>query len=148
MTEEGHSRVDIFQLLEAASEAKQRKNRQLILKSLDVKEFFEDGEINIDMKTCRGVECQLCIDACPTHALYWRSGEVVIEEDLCVYCSACVLSCIVDDCIHVRRKRPSGEVETFSTPRSILVLLQAKSSEKRIDRVTSVPGWMQETSFP
>ncbi len=39
MTGEDHSGVDIFQLLEAASEAKQRKNRQLILESLDVKEF-------------------------------------------------------------------------------------------------------------
>jgi len=148
MSGEDHSGVDIFQLLEAASEAKQRKNRQLILESLDVKEFFEDGEISIDKKTCRGVECKLCIDVCPTHALYWRSGELWVEEDLCVYCTACVLSCIVDDCIRVRRKRPSGEVEAFSSPRPILILLQAKSSQKKIDRVKSVPGWVQATSLP
>jgi Fe-S-cluster-containing hydrogenase component 2 len=148
MTGEDYSGVDIFQLLEAASEAKQRKNRQLILESLDVKEFFEDGEISIDKKTCRGVECKLCIDVCPTYALYWRSGEMGVEEDLCVYCTACVLSCIVDDCIRVQRKRPSGEVETFASPKPILILLQAKSSQKKIDRVNSVPGWMQETSLP
>lgn len=148
MTGEDHSGVDIFQLLEAASEAKQRKNRQLILESLDVKEFFEEGEISIDKKTCRGVECKICIDVCPTYALYWRSGEVGVEEDLCVYCTACVLSCIVDDCICVRRKRPSGEVEAFSSPKPIFIILQAKSSQKKIDRVKSVPRWIQETSLP
>jgi Fe-S-cluster-containing hydrogenase component 2 len=148
MTGEDHTGVDIFQLLEAASEAKQRKNRQLILESLDVKEFFEDGEISIDMKTCRGVECKLCIDACPTHALYWKSGEVGVEETLCVYCTACVLSCIVDDCIRIQRKRPSGEVEAFSFPKHVFILLQANSSQKRIDRTKSVPRWMQAISLP
>jgi ferredoxin len=148
MTEEDHSGVDIFQLLEAASEAKLRKNRQLILESLNVKDFFEDGEISIDKKTCRGVECKLCIDVCPTHALYWTSGEVGVEEDLCVYCAACVLSCIVDDCIRVQRKRPSGELEAFSFPKQVFILLQANNSQKRIERTKSVPRWMPETSLP
>lgn len=147
MSGEDHSGVDIFQLIEADSEAKQRKNRQRILESLDVKEFFEDGEISIDKKTCRGVECNLCIDVCPTHALYWVSGEMEVEDDLCVYCTAYVLRCIVDDCVSVQRKRPSGDVEEFSSPSPIFILLQENSSQKKIDRVTSVPVWMQETSL-
>jgi len=148
MPGEDHSGVDIFQLLEAASEAKQRKNRQRILESLDVKEFFEEGGISINKKTCRGVECKLCIDVCPTYALYWKSGEVGVEETLCVYCTACVLSCIVDDCIRVQRTRPSGEVEAFSSPKQIFILLQTNSSQKKIDRTKSVPGWMPATSYP
>jgi Fe-S-cluster-containing hydrogenase component 2 len=146
--EEDSSGVDIFHLLEVASEAKQRKNRQRILESLDVKDFFEEGEISIDKQTCRGVECKLCIDVCPTHALYWKSGVVGVEETLCVYCTACVLSCIVDDCIRVMRKRPSGAVEAFSSPRQIFILFKTNSSQKKIDRTKSVPGWMQATSFP
>lgn len=148
MSEEDHSGVDIFQLLEAASDDKQRKNRQRILESLDVKEFFEEGGIHIDKKTCRGVECKLCIDVCPTHALYWKSGEVGVEETLCVFCTACVLSCIVDDCIRIQRTRPSGEVEVFSSPKQIFILLQTNSSQKKIDRLKSVSRWMQATSLP
>ena len=148
MSGEDHSGVDIFQLLEAASESKQMKNRQRILKSLDVKEFFEEGAISIDKKTCRGMECKLCIDVCPTHALYWKSGDVGVEETLCVFCTACILSCIVDDCIRIQRTRPSGEVETFSSPKQVFILLQTNSSQKKIDRTKSVPRWTQATSFP
>ena len=148
MSGEDTSGVDIFQLLEAASESKQAKNRQRILESLDVKDFFEEGGISIDKKTCRGVECKLCIDVCPTHALYWKSGDVGVEETLCVFCTACVLSCIVDDCIRIQRTRPSGEVEVFSSPKQVFILLQTNSSQKKIDRTKSVPRWMQATTFP
>jgi len=148
MQGDGRSGLDIFQLLEAAAEAKQRTQRQRLLASLDVPEFFTRGEIHIDRTTCRGVECKLCIDVCPTHALYWASGEVGVEEALCVYCMACVLSCIVDDCIRVQRTRPSGEVEAFSSPRQVFMLLQATSSKKKIDRTKSVPGWMPTSAVP
>ena len=143
-----NSGVDIFQLLEAASEGKKRAERRQILESLNVKEFFEEGRISIDKRTCRGVECKLCIEACPTHALYWTSGEVGIEENLCVYCTACVLSCIVDDCIRIRRKRPSGEIEEFSSPRQVFLLLQEIGSGKKIERVKSVLRWAREIPFP
>jgi len=145
---EATSGVDIFQLLEAASEEKRRKERRQILESLGVKEFFEEGSISIDMKTCRGVECRLCIEACPTHALYWRSGTLEVGENLCVYCTACVLSCIVDDCIRVRRKRPTGEVEEFSNPRQVFLLLQRIGSGMKTERVRSVLEWAREIPFP
>ena len=127
--------IDIYQLLEKASEKRKREKREQLLKSIGVKEFFEEGNIQINTSICDGVECKLCIEACPTNALYWRSGEVGIVEELCVFCTACVLSCIVDDCIKVKRKRPNGGVEEFSTPEQALRLLDRMNSRKRCEMV-------------
>ena len=134
---EGSSDSDIFQLLLEASERKRREKRAQLLQPLGIKEFFEEGNINIDKRTCKGVECKLCIEACPTKALYWKSGEIGIVEELCVFCAACVFSCIVDNCIHVSRKRPNGEMERFSTPRDVLMLLNSIGSKKRLSRIES-----------
>jgi ferredoxin len=123
---------DIFRLLlESAERKKEEKVR--LLESLGVKEYFEEGSIGIDKKTCEGIECKLCIEACPTNALYWGYGEVKIAEELCVYCVACVLCCIVDDCIQVWRKRSNGKMEEFSTPAEASGLLNNINTEKRVD---------------
>jgi len=135
-----NSGVNIYKLLLEASEKKKKERKEKraeLLKSIEVKEYFEEGSIRIDMKTCKGLECNLCVEACPTKALYWKAGEIGIVEDLCVYCAACVFSCIVDDCIEVSRKRPNGEIEKFSTPRDVLTLLSNINSRKRFDRLKS-----------
>jgi hypothetical protein len=54
----------------------------------------------------------------------------------------------VDDCIRVQRTRPSGEVEAFSSPRQVFMLLQATNSKKKINRTKSVPGWMPASAVP
>ncbi|MEM2594310.1 MAG: 4Fe-4S binding protein, partial [Candidatus Bathyarchaeia archaeon] len=96
--------IDIFHML--SEESKKRKaRRKELLKTIGVKEYFSEGRIEIDNKICQGIECKLCIKACPTNALYWSYGRVNLVEDLCIYCAACVLSCIVDNCIKVMRKR-------------------------------------------
>ena len=104
---------------------------------LTIKEFFENGEIKIDYRTCQGLECELCIKACPTSALYWRDGKVGIVKDLCVYCGACVINCIVDDCITIERKRENGKVERFSTPRDVILLYRIRNAERRCVRTRS-----------
>jgi len=131
------SSADIFQLLLEASKKKRREKRAQLLQPLGIKEFFEEGSISINKRTCKGVECKLCIGACPTNALYWRSGEVGIVEELCVFCTACVSSCIVDNCIAVSRSRPNGETERFSTPKEVLTLLNATGSRKRVNIIKS-----------
>lgn len=142
--QENPSAVDIYQLLQQTSEKERKEKRAELLRSTGVKEYFEEGSISINKKTCRGVECKLCIEACPTHALYWRLGEVGIDEDLCVFCAACVLNCIVDDCILVRRKRFDGEVEEFSNPREVLMVLHKINAKERRGRVTSRLEWARE----
>jgi len=136
-----NSGANIYDLLLQASENKEKKKKERraeLLKSMGVKEYFEEGSVEIDMKTCRGLECNLCVEACPTNALYWKAGEIGIVEDLCVYCAACVFNCVVDNCIRVRRKRSKGEVEEFGTPRDVLRLLHNINSGKRCDRLKSI----------
>jgi len=127
--------VDIYGLLLEASLKQRRAKREQLLKSMGVKEFFEEGSIRIDMKTCKGVECKLCIKACPTNALYWKAGEIGVAEELCVYCMACVLNCMVDDCILVERKRQNGENEWFSKPSDVVALWERLNTKKRTEAV-------------
>ncbi|MEM1551968.1 MAG: hypothetical protein QXH03_04810 [Candidatus Bathyarchaeia archaeon] len=130
---------DIFSLLLETSEKEKRKRREELLAPLGVKEFFVGGSISIDKRTCKGVECKLCIKACPTNALFWKSsGEVGITEELCIYCGACVLNCIVDDCIKITRKRENGETERFSTPRAFTMLENSINAKKRHERVRTI----------
>jgi Na+-translocating ferredoxin:NAD+ oxidoreductase RNF subunit RnfB len=138
MPEESSFNVDIFNLLSDDKDKAKKKRRQELLASTGVKEFFEEGSINIDKRTCWGVECKLCIKACPTNALYWKAGEVGIIDDLCVYCGACVLCCMVDDCIKIERKREDGKTERFSKPKEVLKLQEKVNVKKRFDRVREV----------
>jgi Fe-S-cluster-containing hydrogenase component 2 len=135
MPKKSSSNVDIFSLLSDTAERAKKKRREELLTSLGVKDFFAEGNISIDKRTCWGVECKLCIKACPTNALYWKAGEVGIVEDLCVYCGACVLCCMVDDCIKVERKREDGKVERFSKSKEIVKLEDKINTEKRLERV-------------
>ena len=138
MPEKSPSNVDIFDLLSDEKEKAKKKQREELLASSGVKEFFAEGNIGINKRTCYGVECKLCIKACPTNALYWKAGEVGIVDDLCVYCGACVLSCMVDDCIKVERKREDGKVERFSKPKEVVKLQDKINAKKRFERVSEV----------
>lgn len=130
--------VDIFELLEDTRKREKKKRRKEILAPLGTKEFFPEGTITINKRICHGVECKLCVKACPTNALFWKAGEIGLTEDLCIYCGACVLSCIVDDCIKITRKRSTGEVETFSKPRDFITQQCNVNTRKRLERIKEV----------
>lgn len=135
------SSINIFDLLsdEVSEKKEEKKSRRAeLLQSVGVEDRFEEGSITINMRTCRGIECNLCLKACPTNALYWKAGEIGIMEDLCIHCTACVLSCCVDDCIKVTRKRPDGRTETFSTPKEALEINRNIAAEKKRERVKSL----------
>ena len=138
MPEKSPSNIDMFDMLTSSGEKAKKKRREELLASTGVKEFFAEGSISVNKRTCQGLECKLCIKACPTNALYWKAGEIGIVEDLCVYCSACVLSCMVDNCIKVARKREDGKTERFSKPRDVLTLENRINAKKRFQRVSEV----------
>ena len=138
MPEESSSNLDIFGLLSVDKDKEKKKRRKELLASTGVKEFFEEGRICIDKRTCWGVECKLCIEKCPTNALYWKAGEVGIVDDLCVYCGACVFCCMVDDCITVERKREEGTTERFSKPKDVVKVQDKINAKKRFQRVKEI----------
>jgi Fe-S-cluster-containing hydrogenase component 2 len=139
--ENKESSVNIYDLLsaEVPKKKEEKKSRRAeLLESVGVEDRFEEGNIDIDMRTCRGIECNLCVKACPTNALYWKAGEIGIEKDLCIHCTACVLNCCVDNCIKVTRKRPDGRTETYSTPKEALEVNRKIAAEKKRERVESL----------
>ena len=133
-----HASVNIRQLLTEKVEKEKKKRREELLTLLGLKELFVEGSITISKRTCKGVECKLCIEACPTNALFWKAGEVGIVKELCVYCGGCVLSCIVDDCIKIERKRENGELEKFSKPRDFTALQHGINVKKRRGKIQEV----------
>ena len=138
MAEKNPSNVDIFDLLSDNGKKAKKKQREELLAASGMKEFFTEGKLSINKRTCWGLECRLCIKACPTNALYWKAGEIEVVEDLCVYCGACVLSCMVDDCLKVERKREDGKVERFGKPKDVVALENRINTKKRFDRVKEV----------
>ena len=139
--------VNIYDLLsDDVDEVKEEKKsrRAELLESVGVEDRFEEGNIKIDMRTCRGIECNLCVKACPTNALYWKAGEIGIIKDLCVHCTACVANCMVNDCIEVTRKRQDGKTETFSNPKDVITLQCNINSKKRKKRVESLYPTIEE----
>ena len=139
MPEKTASSRDMFSLLsEESDEQAKKKRRQELLEPTGTKEFFKEGRISINKHTCEGVQCKLCIKACPTNALYWATGKVGVVEDLCVYCGACVLSCMIDDCIKIERKREDGTTERFSKPKDFTTLTHKINAKKRLGRVAAI----------
>jgi len=138
MPQESSANFDIFGLLSDSGKKAKNQQREELLAATGVKDLFPEGTISIDKHTCVGVQCKLCIKACPTNALYWKTGEVAVTEDLCVHCNACVLICMVDDCIKIKRKREDGTAEKFSKPKDVIALQDKINAKKRFERVTEV----------
>jgi len=138
MPDNNSSSIDIFGMLSENKEENIKSQRKELLASSGVKDLFKEGDISINKRTCWGLECKLCIKACPTNALYWQTGEVKIIKDLCVYCGACVLCCMVDDCIKIKRKRDDGTTEKFSKPKDVIKLDDKINSQKRVERIITL----------
>jgi ferredoxin len=139
MPEKSPPNIDIFGLLlEKEDKGTKKKQREELLASSGVKDYFAEGKISINKRTCWGLECKLCIKACPTNALYWKTGEIGIIHDLCVYCGACVLSCMVDDCIKIERKREDGKVERFGKLKDVVKTEDKINAKKRLQRVSEI----------
>ncbi len=133
--------VDIFNLLsETAEKPKGKTMRQELLETTKCKDkdLFPEGTITINKYTCVGLQCKLCIKACPTNALYWTNSGIGITEELCLHCEACVLCCMVDDCIKVTRKREDGKTESFSKTKDITTLNNQLNTKKRCQRIADV----------
>ncbi len=145
MPQKSSPQVDIFSLLsEPEKSAEKTKNnvRQELLASTKCKDkdFYPEGTITINKHTCVGVQCKICLKVCPTSALYWTNSGIDVTDELCLHCEACVLCCMVDDCIKVTRKREDGKEEKFSNPKDIAALNRRINAEKRFQRIKDLYG--------
>jgi ferredoxin len=143
MPDKSSSNFNIFDLMaeeeahetQVSEEEERKQRRKELLEPTGMKEIFKDGKISINKFTCVGGQCKICVKECPTNALYWGTGEVGIIDDLCVYCGACVLNCMVDNCIKVERTREDGTKEVFSKPKDVIKLQEKNNTKKRLQRV-------------
>ena len=145
MPQKNATAIDIFDMLtETAAKTSQKTEkpaktqRQELLETTKCKDLYPEGTITINKHTCVGVQCKICIKACPTNALYWTSSGIGVTEDLCLHCEACVLCCMVDDCIKVTRKREDGKTEGFSKTKDVIVLNSQINAEKRCQRISDI----------
>ncbi len=151
MPERKPSAVDIFDLLSSSVEQTPDKSvsgtqRQELLSATKVKDLYPEGSIAINKYTCVGVQCKACIKVCPTNALYWTTNGIALTEDLCVHCQACVLVCMVDNCIKVTRKRDDGKTEQFSNSLDVIKLNNQINAQKRAQRIVDAFTSPEESS--
>ena len=48
--------------------------------------------VTIDLTRCVG--CGLCIEVCPTHALFYKKGQACYDINKCTLCGKCDRMCI------------------------------------------------------
>lgn len=53
--------------------------------------------------------CRVCTQVCPTGALSFSEGRVILNEDWCIYCRACTQACPEDGALEVKRDRIRGK---------------------------------------
>ncbi len=144
MPQKNAASFDIFDMLSDNKQQKPEKpaktQRQEFLETTKYKDkdLYPEGTITINPYTCVGIQCKLCIKACPTNALYWTNSGIQVTEDLCLHCEACVLSCMVDDCIKVTRKREDGKTESFKNTKEVEVVNSRINAQKRRERIEDV----------
>ena len=142
MPQKNSPAIDIFSMLSDSAQQKTEETtktqRQELLETTKCKDIYPDGTITINKHTCVGVQCKLCIKACPTNALYWKNSGIGVTEDLCLHCEACVLCCMVEDCIRITRKREDGKFECFSKTKDIVALSNRTNAEKRLQRIRDI----------
>jgi ferredoxin len=142
MPQKNSPSINIFDLMAENEKAEEKTDgktvRQELLANTKCKDLYPEGTITINKYTCVGLQCKLCIKACPTNALYWTNSGIGVTEDLCLHCEACVLCCMVDDCIRVTRKTADGKIECFSKPRDVLTLVNKENTRKRRQRISDI----------
>jgi Na+-translocating ferredoxin:NAD+ oxidoreductase RNF subunit RnfB len=103
-----------------------------MLEELNAPQHFDEITLSIDDPICvRSQGCRLCVDKCPTNALY-MGNKVELVQALCIGCGGCIRVCMVPGCITLTRKRKStGRVEKFSTPLQTQKIDAAENARKK-----------------
>ncbi len=49
------------------------------------------------------IHCDLCVNSCPTGAIYQEKNEYRLDESKCIYCSICTSNCPVDSWVAAKK---------------------------------------------
>lgn len=99
----------------------------------DTPDLFQNISLTIDHPICILGECRLCLDKCPTNALYQKERVELIPE-LCIGCGGCVLVCMVPGCIKlVRERKNNHKKEILTVPKDVEKSLNAVNKRKKRD---------------
>lgn len=103
-----------------------------MLEELNAPQLFDEIQLSIDDPVCvRSQGCRLCVDKCPTKALY-MGNKVELIQDLCIGCGGCVRVCMVPGCITlIRRRKSTGRLENSSTPLDTQKIDAAENARKK-----------------
>jgi 4Fe-4S ferredoxin len=98
------------------------------------------GLARLDREKCPA-SCRACAEVCPTRALEEKDGQVILDEDACIYCRACARVCPVPGALEVRREMirvsfPSSRMwaellEKLASPAAMLRYVQEAAAGKR-----------------
>jgi ferredoxin len=97
-----------------------------------VKKAFE-GKIKIKQKKCPP-ECHNCVDVCPITGTFvlGEDGKVVVNDQTCTYCGACINVCPEPEALMVKRTK------VLHTP------VRSGAWNKSLERITSVENAAKE----
>lgn len=84
--------VSIVKMFEAIDNPVMNR-RQFLKMPLKLGKYEEVPVINSKRCIVSSSSCQLCVDACPTGALFKQDGSINIKNDKCVKCGWCTVSC-------------------------------------------------------
>ncbi|MHA2233453.1 MAG: ATP-binding protein [Candidatus Hodarchaeales archaeon] len=120
--------------------AMDRLEAKKMLEELNAPQLFDEIQLLIDDPVCvRSQGCRLCVDKCPTKALY-MGNKVEFIQDLCNGCGGCVRVCMVPGCITLTRRRKStGRLENFSTPLDTQKIDAAENARKKYALILKRP---------
>ncbi|MFW9917829.1 MAG: hypothetical protein ACFFGZ_19690 [Candidatus Thorarchaeota archaeon] len=103
-----------------------------MLAELNAPQLYDEINLAIDDPVCvRSQGCKLCVEKCPTKALY-MGNKVELIQELCIACGGCVRVCMVPGCITLtRRRKTTGRVDKFSTPLQAQKIDAAENARKK-----------------
>jgi len=91
------------------------------------------GRVLLDVTRCPE-GCRACADACPTDALQWKEGRLVLAETFCLYCGACEQVCPVEGAVRVERARIlHSPIRSAAWTSALERLISAQAAAQELD---------------